>query len=426
MMKSKRNLQTSLILLAWVLLGGLPARAAPPDDAVLVSFYKPGLSANQLGVIVNDDDPDSVAIAAYYQQKHDIPKKNMIHVRFAPNRAIIPSAEFAKLKRRVDRASGKNIQAYALTWAQPYRVDCMSITSAFAFGFDPAHCAEGCKPIKPSPYFNSTSSLPYTTYKIRPSMSLAAATVDQAKKLIDRGVASEKQNTVGTAYLVSTSDKQRNVRAAGYEEAQTLLNKLIPVEIVKADQIEDKRDVMFYFTGLMHVPNIDHNTYLPGAMADHLTSTGGVLFDVGQMSILKWLEAGATGSYGAVVEPCNFPQKFPLPTLAIAHYLQGETLIEAYWKSVLMPGQGIFVGDPLARPYGAYTSTYADRELRIQTPAIEPGVYAIQASPSMMGPYRDVGRLQVPWGSKELKLSPVPPGYYRVERWRNKRSFGQP
>ena len=87
---------------------------------------------------------------------------------------------------------------------------------------------------------------------------------------------------------------------------------------------------------------------------------------------------------------------------------------------------GQFVGDPLARPYGAYTSTYADRELRIQTPAIEPGVYAIQASPSMMGPYRDVGRLQVPWGSKELKLSPVPPGYYRVERWRNKRSFGQP
>jgi len=34
------------------------------------------------------------------------------------------------------------------------------------------------------------------------------------------------------------------------------------------------------------------------------------------------------------------------------HYLRGDTLLEAYWKSVLMPGQGLFVGEPLARPYG--------------------------------------------------------------------------
>jgi hypothetical protein len=37
--------------------------------------------------------------------------------------------------------------------------------------------------------------------------------------------------------------------------------------------------------------------------------------------------------------------------VAIGRYLQGETLIEAYWKSVLMPGQGIFIGEPLAAPF---------------------------------------------------------------------------
>ncbi|MEQ1592797.1 MAG: TIGR03790 family protein [Thiobacillaceae bacterium] len=403
------------MLLSWLMLGSAPA-LAQLTEAVVVSFSKPGLAADQLGVIVNDDDPDSVAIAAYYKEKRDIPDANMIHVRFAPNRATLPAAEFAKIKRRVDRAAGKKIQAYALTWAQPYRVDCMSITAAFAFGFNPAYCASGCQPIKPSPYFNSSTSLPYDTYKIRPSMSLAASTVDQAKKLIDRGVESDNKNPDGTAYLVSTSDVQRNVRAAGYAQAQTLLNKVLPSEIVKANQIENKRDVMFYFTGLTHVPKIENNTYLPGAMADHLTSTGGVLFDGDQMSILKWIEAGATGSYGAVVEPCNFPQKFPVPMLAMAHYLQGETLIEAYWKSVQMPGQGLFIGEPLARPYGGYTSTYHDQELRIQTAAIEPGVYAMQTAPSMMGPYRNIARLQIGWGSKEIKLSPIPPGYYRFER----------
>jgi len=31
--------------------------------------------------------------------------------------------------------------------------------------------------------------------------------------------------------------------------------------------------------------------------------------------------------------------------------LRGDTLIEAYWRSVALPSQGIFVGEPLARPW---------------------------------------------------------------------------
>jgi len=76
-----------------------------------------------------------------------------------------------------------------------------------------------------------------------------------------------------------------------------------------------------------------------------------MLTDSSQMSALRWLEAGATRSYGAVVEPCNLPQKFPDPVVVSEAYLQGETLIEAYWKSVAMPGQGIFIGGPLAAPF---------------------------------------------------------------------------
>ena len=50
-------------------------------------------------------------------------------------------------------------------------------------------------------------------------------------------------------------------------------------------------------------------------------------------------------------EPCNFVQKFPRPNLVIDTYLNGETLIESYWKSVEWPGQGIFIGEPLATPF---------------------------------------------------------------------------
>ena len=120
---------------------------------------------------------------------------------------------------------------------------------------------------------------------------------------------------------------------------------------VDADALRDRQDVLFYFTGAATVAGLDTLHFLPGAIADHLTSTGGVLTGQDQMSVLRWLEAGATASYGAVVEPCNFPSKFPQPAVVIARYTRGETAIEAYWKSVAWPGQGVFVGEPLAAPF---------------------------------------------------------------------------
>lgn len=405
-----------LLTLLPVLLVAAAAHAQSLQQPVLTHFDQPGLSADQLGVIVNDDDPDSVAIAAYYREKRSIPAANLIHVRFKPGDSSMRREVFSALKRRVDRATPKSVQAFALTWAKPFRVDCMSITSAFAFGFDAAYCASSCKPTRPSPYFNSNVARPYATYKIRPTMSLAAASVADAKKLIDRGVASDHSNPTGTAYLLSTSDKARNVRAAGFEALRLQMSSIIPTEIVQADTLARKTDVMFYFTGVTHVPSLDSNTFLPGAIGDHLTSAGGELFGGSQMSSLKWLEAGATGSYGAVVEPCNYPNKFPIPGVVMAHYLMGETLIEAYWKSVQMPGQGIFIGEPLARPFAGVTQHAGDGSFTLSARLITPGLYDVQAAPSMMGPYRTVARLPVGWGTRELKLGKAPPAYYRFNR----------
>jgi uncharacterized protein (TIGR03790 family) len=402
-------------VIATALLLQAAAQAAPPEP-VVIHFPQAGLRAGQLGVIVNDDDPDSVAVAAYYREKRGIPASNLIHIRFKPGRSTLTREEFTNIRRNVDRKTPRHVQAYALTWAQPYRVDCMAITSAFAFGFDPAFCASSCKPTRPSPYFNSSATHPFDTHQLRPTMSLAAASVNEAKRLIDRGVASDGSNPDGTAYLVSTADKARNVRAAGYPALRAKMRPVFPVEIVEANALENKADVMFYFTGLTHVPALDSNTYLPGAIGDHLTSAGGELFGGSQMSSLAWLQAGATGSYGAVVEPCNFPAKFPTPALVMTHYLQGETLIESYWKSVQMPGQGLFIGEPLARPFAGVSHQLRGGGMTIAARLLAPGVYEVQAAPSMMGPYRSVGRLPVPWGTRELRLGRVPPAYYRFER----------
>ena len=49
---------------------------------------------------------------------------------------------------------------------------------------------------------------------------------------------------------------------------------------------------------------------------------------------------------GSVSEPCALVEKFPDIRVLYAHYTRGETLLESYWKSVAMPGQGLFIGSP--------------------------------------------------------------------------------
>jgi uncharacterized protein (TIGR03790 family) len=323
--------------------------------AATAFFAAPALALDhtQLAVIVNTWDPLSVEIGNYYAAQRGISFQNFIKVGFRPGRSALPAKEFAALKAWADGQALPHIQAYALTWAAPYRVECMSITSAFAFGFDPAFCAEDCSATRTSPYFNSRSGLPFTQLHVRLSMAIAAASFEQAKALIDRGVRSDGTRPKGTAYLLSTSDAARNVRSVTFPMVEDLLRhqNRVRAKVLTADSLRGAEDILFYFTGMARVEGLETLGFLPGAVADHVTSAGGQLTDGGQMSALAWLDAGATGSYGAVVEPCNLPQKFPQPAVLIGNYLRGDTLIEAYWKSVAMPGQGIFVGEPLAAPF---------------------------------------------------------------------------
>jgi len=309
------------------------------------------IDRTQLAVIVNIQDSLSIKIGQYYAQRRSILFQNYIKVSFTPGLSVMTLQEFSRIKAEVDRKTQPNIQAYALTWAAPYRVDCMSITSAFAFGADPAFCAVGCKATRINPYFNTSALLPFTQFGMRPTMSIAATSFDNAKALIDRGVQSDESNPAEAAYLLSTSDSSRNARAVLYPQAERAMQSRLAVHQFKQDALTGKSDVLFYFTGLAQVAGLETLGFVPGAIADHLTSFGGMLTDSGQMSAMRWIEAGATGSYGAVVEPCNMLEKFPHPALVAGHYLVGETLIEAYWKSVKMPGQGIFIGDPLAAPF---------------------------------------------------------------------------
>ena len=340
----------SLCLAVCALLAhGIPAT---PVDVSL------GLTASEIAVVVNAADPQSVTVGAAYAAQRGVPASQVVRLTFptAPN---LPRAAFAPLKAQLDAALPATVQALVLTWLWPYQVDCMSVTSAFSLGFNTSFCGQ-CTPTAPSPLYNSTSTRPFTDFGVRPSFLLAGWSAHSALRTLAAGVASDGTHPKGDGFAFRTFDVARSVR---FQEFQAAAAEMVgrvnqTYQDCRAPNCSDwgylvsHSSVLTYWQSIARVANLSTNTFLPGAVGDHLTSYGGVLTNTsGQMPCLEYTEAGATASYGTVVEPCNFCQKFPDPSVFWPFYAAGGTLVEAYWKSVAWPGEGLFVGEPLASPY---------------------------------------------------------------------------
>jgi uncharacterized protein (TIGR03790 family) len=314
------------------------------------------LTASDIGLVINTADPYSVEVGEYYIEQRHLKPAQVLRLTL-PHRPSLSVDEFDRLKSQLDERFGPQVQALALAWTEPYAVQCHSITGALALGFDPELCRRSCGRSKSSPYFNSASAKPFSELGVRLSMLLAASNVEQAKALIDRGVAADRSLGLRgappvAAYFVSTQDAARNVRAKLFPPPGLIQRFGVDVKVEEMAAPQERQRVLVYETGLATVPHLDTIGWVNGALADHLTSFGGVLDKSnGQMSVLAWIDSGATASYGTVSEPCNHVQKFPQPQVLLQHYLQGSTAIEAYWRSVGWPQQGLFVGEPLAAPF---------------------------------------------------------------------------
>lgn len=336
-----------------------PPPAAPPPAArrwVSVPRVLGRLTSADIGLVINDADPYSRAVGAYYAERRGLAASQVLHVDLPLQPSLDPDT-FEALKSRIDRHFGERAQAIAFAWTQPFAVRCHSLTGALALGFDASLCESTCGRSKPSPYFNAAGDRPLRDHGLRLSMLLAAPDVDQAKRLIDRGVAADGTQGLrgalpAVALFVETADRRRNVRSPLFPPPGLQPRASLDVRVVEAPAMAGQERLILVQTGQAQVPGLDTLRWLDGALADHLTSMGGRLDGRGrQTTALDWIASGATASYGNVSEPCNHLQKFPHPQLLLLHYAQGATAIEAYWRSVAWPQQGLFVGEPLAAPF---------------------------------------------------------------------------
>jgi uncharacterized protein (TIGR03790 family) len=309
-----------------------------------------GLGPNELGVIYNRNDASSVRVAEYYALRRHIPPRNLIGLD-VPDKATINRTELGTLRAAMLLTLPSNVQALLLVWSRPYAVECMSVTTAFAAGYVSDFCEPGCGLTMANPLYDTRGWLPADTIGWLPAMLMPTADESLAKELIERGMRADGSAPSGTVYLVRTQDAARNVRYVVSARDDALLSSRVRVADIETPVRKPLTGILAYFTGVARVEELARLHFLPGAAADHLTSFGGQLDSKTQMSALEWLRQGATASYGSVSEPCAHVEKFPNPLVLLDHYLQGDAVLEAYWKSVAMPGQGLFIGEPLARPY---------------------------------------------------------------------------
>lgn len=354
----------SFALLMCVLAAMLAVHPALADEPVIERKWVESpqvqgrLMAKDLGIVINTEDPYSVKVGEYYAKARGLTDAQVLRVA-VPIKSSLTLEEFNRLKSRIDDFFADRVQALALVWRLPYSVEyCNGITAAVTLGFDGSFCKQQlCSPTRPSRYFGTNSIRPYRDFKMRLSMLLAASSVDGAKALIDRGVKADgslvlKGVPTPNVHMVTTFDVHRNVRKYFFPPEGKVPGANVRVHLDETEAIKNKSRVLMYLTGSPNVDYLDTIEFLPGALADHLTSFGGVLDSPhGQMTVLSWINAGATATYGTTSEPCAHWQKFPQPQALLLFYVNGSTAIESYWKSVWWPQQGLFVGEPLAAPF---------------------------------------------------------------------------
>ncbi len=329
-------------------------------------------------VVVNQNSTNSLQLGNFYCEQRGVPPQNVLRMTGWTNGAVYWSlSDFQTflqdplLAMLVSRGLTNQAEFVLLSMDIPYTVSdgdsYNSTTAALFYGFQTNTAAPlppWCLPPTCSLPDASSNSYAFSELPFPEALPDAASTnsfltmmltqsnLAGAGLVLARGVVSDSTFPTQAVYLAKSTDAVRNVRFVGFDNA--IFSSRVRGDYSLVWTNTDSTwftDLLGLLTGRVDVL-MPTNTFSPGAMADSLTSYGGVIFDNsdGQSTLLAFLDAGATGSYGTIKEPCNYPQKFPNP-LDYFYQNRGFCLAESYYQSLQNPYQGLLVGEPLSAPF---------------------------------------------------------------------------
>jgi uncharacterized protein (TIGR03790 family) len=327
-----------------------------------------GGSGLNVVVVVNQNSTNSVELGNYYCEKRQVPPQNLLRTSWAGGNIAWQASDFQSvilnplLSMLSARQLTNQIDYVLLCMDFPYRVTdttgANSTTTPLFYGFIPDAGVQGSCSL-PTASFNSYAGSEYIFRSVTPGTSktnfltfmLTSSNVAQAKLVIDRGVASDSTFPTQTVYLGKSDDAARNIRYVLFDNAvfNTRLRGNYSMERTNVNTSNFFGYIGGYENG--YQTGVPATNFAPGALADQLTSYGGELYEqADHTTALLFLNAGAAGSYGTVIEPCAYLAKFPSPQLYFCQ-ARGFTVAECYYQSVTNPYQGLLLGEPLAAPF---------------------------------------------------------------------------
>jgi len=333
-----------------------------------------GESGLNVIVVVNQNSSNSVQLGNDYCERRGVPPQNLFRMTGWAGGAINwQPGDFESdllnplLAMMNSRGLTNQAEIILLSMDIPYRVISgdseNSTTSELFYGFKtntapPPGLPDTCSLPNDSTNSYAYSELPFVLAEpatANTNAFLAVMLTDTnlaaAEATLARGAASDASFPSETVYLEKTSDTARNVRFTLFDNAIQECRARNDQAVVRTNSNSTAfTDAFGMDTGLASF-SLATNAFFPGAMADSLTSFGGyILENSGQTPLLAFLEAGATASYGTVVEPCNYTYKFPDP-MVYFYQDRGFCVAEAYYQSLANPYQGLMAGEPLAAPF---------------------------------------------------------------------------
>ncbi|QHI68820.1 hypothetical protein [Tichowtungia aerotolerans] len=166
-------------------------------------------------------------------------------------------------------------------------------------------------------------------------------------RCIEDGARAWQRNAGPRVLFVETDDSARSgPREWQFDGVKAEMTAYAGVAVVTTNPAPHQKDLTGVMTGAATVKPADCGTFLPGAMAEHLTSWSAE-FQKPQTKCTAWLEAGVTVTAGMVTEPYNNWVKFPHARF-FAHYAAGCSAMESFYQSIASPMQVLLLGDPLS------------------------------------------------------------------------------
>ena len=355
-------------------------------------FAQAPINYDDVGLIINVNDTNSVAIGEYFARVRNIPPRNVIWIQ-APAKETITPEEFDAMRAQIEEyltvTTGlvDTLNFFVTTKGVPLRVlhsggggdptnasvdaELMLILGAFAPHIHQNTLFASSTSINTQPYFNTNmpyrrknvipSSNPPQTFDLFLTTRLTGLTKEDVFRLIDRSGPHTLVNKDSALWVfdrdpipIQLNPYDNNLGLAGQYLASKGWRALVNSDSVF---VTDQRNVLGYaswgsndhYDHLFSTKARPRNSWLPGSVAETYVSTSARNFtpgaESGQSRIADLIEEGCTGASGYVFEP--YTVALTWVNWLVDRYTSGYTLAESYYMcNPTISWMAVIVGDP--------------------------------------------------------------------------------